>query len=153
MWRNAYVESTVLSADPLELVRLLYGGALEAVRDARRRLAAGEVAARSAAITKAMAIVAELSGSLNRDEGGEISRNLAELYDYVLRKLQDANLRQADEPLAEALELLSTLSEAWQGVRPAAPAETPATALPVPAVGSMWQEEPALAAEAPGWSL
>src|ERR1039458_5604100 len=49
MWQNAhdaYLESRVLSADPLELVHLLYEAAIEAVREARRYLAAGETAVR-----------------------------------------------------------------------------------------------------------
>ncbi len=65
MWENAqdaYLEQRVLSADPLELVRLLYQAAIAAVRDARRALSAGEIAARSRSISKACGIVLELNG-------------------------------------------------------------------------------------------
>jgi drug/metabolite transporter (DMT)-like permease len=40
----AYLETNVLSANPLELVCMMYAGAIEAVRDARRFLAEAEVA-------------------------------------------------------------------------------------------------------------
>jgi flagellin-specific chaperone FliS len=56
MWQNAhdaYVESRILSAGPVELVRLLYQGAAGAVRDARRHLASGEIRQRSGSISKA----------------------------------------------------------------------------------------------------
>jgi flagellar protein FliS len=131
MYRNAndvYLENRVLSADPIELVRLLYQGADRAVREARRHLAAGDIAARSRAICKACDILAELTGSLDRDRGGEIAARLAQLYDYITRRLVEANTRQQDAPLAEVLDLLATLAEAWDGVKPAAQAPAPAAA-------------------------
>ena len=119
MWQNAhdaYLENRVLSASPLELVHLLYQAATGAVREARRQLAAGEIAARSRAISKACGILMELVASLDHERGGELSHRLAQLYDYMQRRLLEANFRQVDEPLAEVLGLLATLSEAWQGI-------------------------------------
>ena len=131
MWQNAqdaYLESRVLSADPLELVRLLYEAAMDAVREGRRHLAQGEIAARSRSITRAFSIMQELIAALDHERGGEISARLAQLYDYMQRRLLEANFRQTDEPLAEVLGLLATLAEAWQGVKQQtqpAPVENP----------------------------
>jgi flagellar secretion chaperone FliS len=128
---DAYLESRIESAEPVQLVRLLYQGALGAVRDARRHLVSGEIAARSHAVSKAFEILAELMTSLDRDRGGEIAVRLAQLYDYMQRRLLEANARQQDEPLAEVVGLLTTLAEAWQGIgeanRPAEPAPGPWT--------------------------
>jgi flagellar secretion chaperone FliS len=132
---DAYLEGRVLSADPLELVRLLYHGASDAVRRARRSLAEGDIPGRSRAITSAYDILAELAGALDRTRGGEIGERLLLLYDYMQRRLIDANLQQADAPLAEVLGLLATLSEGWQGVQDqAAPAP--------PAASEMWAAPP-----------
>ena len=114
MWKDAYLESRVLSASPLELVCMLYQCALDSVQDGRRHLAAGDIVARSKAVCRAVAAIAELDGSLNHAEGGAISRNLGELYQYMKQRLTEANLRQTDAPLAEVESLLSTLSEAWK---------------------------------------
>jgi flagellar protein FliS len=119
MWQSAqdaYLESRVLSASPLELVRLLYQAAINAVRDARQHLAAGDIVARSRAINRACQIVFELAGSLDAERGGEISARLADLYDYIGGRLIEANVKQADEPLAEVLGLLATMAEGWQAV-------------------------------------
>jgi flagellar protein FliS len=122
--QDAYLEGRILSADPLELVRLLYQGCSDAVREARRCLAEGDIATRSRRISKASEILTELIASLDRQRGGEIAERLALLYDYMQRRLIEAHLRQSDEPLAEVLGLLMTLGEAWAGVqaqsRPAA---------------------------------
>lgn len=152
MWHNAhdvYLESRILSADPMELVRLLYQASIGAVRDARRHLASGQIAARSRSIAKTCEILMELAAALDHERGGEISQRLAQLYDYMQRKLIEANFEQADAPLAEVLGLLSTLSEAWEGVKPAAeppePAENP------------WEhpltQDPTQAYASPGWSF
>ena len=115
---DSYQEAEVLSASPLELVRLLYRGAIEAIAKARQCLAAGDIAGRSQAITKALRIVAELTLSLDHQKGAELSRTLVELYDYVQRLLIDANCRQVDSPLAEAQELMATLQAAWENCDP-----------------------------------
>ncbi|MFB3826429.1 MAG: flagellar export chaperone FliS [Bryobacteraceae bacterium] len=120
---EAYLEAQVMSASPLELVKILYGAAAAAVRDARRHLASGDVLARSREISRAMNIMAELGGALDRNAGGEFAGRLAELYGYIGVRLMDAHVRQRDEPLAEVLALLTTLRQGWDGLE--RPAETP----------------------------
>ncbi len=119
-FRGAYEESAILTADPCRLVVLLYRAAVDAVGEARRHLAAGEIRERSEAITRACEIVAELALGVDHSKGGEISRNLVELYDYIQRLLAQANAEQADAPLAEAEQLLKTLLDAWEQVEAAA---------------------------------
>ncbi|HXA52843.1 MAG TPA: flagellar export chaperone FliS [Candidatus Acidoferrum sp.] len=149
MWNNghdAYLESRVFSAGPIELVNLLYQACIQSVRDARHFLAKGDIAERSRSINKACEVVMELNSSLDRERGGEIAQRLALLYDYMLGRLLDANIQQSDAPLAEVLSLLATLGEAWEGVRP--PAE------PVAAVSNVWAQEAGREAYASqGWSL
>ena len=146
MWNSghdAYLESRVLAADPVELVSLLYQACTQAVREARCYLAAGQIAARSREINKACAIVIELATSLDHERGGEISQRLALLYDYMERRLLQANMQQSDAPLADVLGLLTTLSEAWAGVRQ--PEEKPAAESPKsqPAAENAWSQPPA----------
>jgi flagellar protein FliS len=147
--RDAYLEGRILSADPLELVKLLYQGCSDAVREARRRLEEGDIAARSRAISKALEILAELLRSLDHERGGELAGRLAALYDYMQTRLTDANCRQEDAPLAEVLGLLATLGEAWDGVQE----QTRLAAAPAP---SPWAQpasvEPELAASH-AWSF
>src|ERR1039458_4748220 len=117
--QDAYLESQVLTADPLELVRLLYRAAGDATRRAHAHLSAGRIAERSRQISKAHAILTQLSVSLDHARGGALSRSLAELYDYMQRRLLEANLRQTAAPLAEVESLLSTLLEGWDQIRAA----------------------------------
>ena len=111
---DAYLENRIESADPIQLVRLLYQGATASVREARSHLAAGEIMARSQAISKAHAILTELFMSLDRERGGELSQRLAQLYDYMQRRLLAANIEQSATPLAEVETLLRTVLEGWR---------------------------------------
>jgi len=142
----AYRIEKILSADPLDLVRLLYGGAMEAVDTARRCLAARDIRGRSAAISKAIEILSELIVSLDRDRAPELSPRLAELYDYMQRRLLAANFEQVDAPLAKVFRLLETLAQAWNQV----PAPAPPKPAPLPRAWNP-QAEPAPAAQ--GWSF
>lgn len=114
MWKDAYLESRVLTASPAELVLMVYDYALKSVREARHALAAGNIPGRSAAIGKAIAAVAELDRALDHSAGAAIGSNLAELYAYFRQRLTEANIRQQDPPLAEVESLLVGLSDAWK---------------------------------------
>jgi flagellar protein FliS len=153
MWQNArdaYLESQIMTASPIDLVRLLYQGAIAAVRDARRHLAAGDIAARTASINKASSILIELGSSLDHARGGEISLRLGRLYDYMIRRLMEGNFHKADGPLAEVLGLLTTLSKGWDGVRQQQ-AQAAETASAV--AGSPWSQGGEAPQTSQGWSL
>jgi flagellar protein FliS len=113
----AYLESRILSADPIELIAILYEHAVLSVRDARECLAKRDVAGRAAKIAKAIAITGELESSLDHSVGGEIPMNLARLYQYIRERLTTANIMKEDAPLADVEGLLNTLAEGWDGVR------------------------------------
>ncbi len=117
MRNDVYFENSILTAAPADLIALLYRAAIDAISAARRHLAAGDACARSTAINRAVAITCELAGSLDHRRGAAVSRNLAELYDYIQRRLIEANIKQSDDPLKEVFDLYSTIAEAWEAVR------------------------------------
>ena len=122
---SPYFEQMILSASPIELIRLLYKRAISSVRDAREHLRAGRIAERSAAINKAYAVLLTLTESLRPEDAPEIAARLGALYDYMQRQLIEANFKSADAPLAEVLSLLSTLAEAWNALPESRPESAP----------------------------
>jgi flagellar protein FliS len=113
---NPYLEQTILNADPIELIGMVYQRAIFCVRDARDHLRHKRIAARSAAIMGAYSALAELLAALRPEIAPELSGRLQSLYHYMQRRLLEANARQIDQPLAEVLRLLNTLAEGWSGV-------------------------------------
>ena len=119
---DRYLETEVMTADPMKLVRLLYRGAIEAIGGARSALKQGDAVERSRLIMKAWSIVTELRSSLDPKQAPELSRNLSDLYIYIAQRLLGANMQQADAPLAESESLLATLAEAWDEIAAKTPA-------------------------------
>jgi len=153
MWRDAYLESRVLAADPIELIQILYEHTLNMVKDARRHLAAGDVAARGNAISRAISALAELDAALDHKAGGSISHNLSALYQYMQTRLLTANVNRDDAPLAEVESLMKTLGEAWSAIRPRAQAdEVAAPAAAAPAWGGNLPDVPDREYAAQAWS-
>ena len=147
MWKEAYL-ANVVSADPMELVCLLYQHALGAVQDARRHLKGGDIAARGKAISKAVGILGELTSSLDHNAGGTISTNLEQLYAYMSLRLTEANIRKQDAPLAEVESLLNTLNQAWREAKGKQAVAVEPPAAPNPGAWQESQLEPA----GQGWS-
>lgn len=112
---NPYYEQKILNSEPIELVRLVYQRAISCTREAREHLQNKRIMERSKAINRAYAALAELLCALKPEAAPELCGRLAGLYSYMQRRLLDANIQQADAPLAEVLGLLSTLAEAWSG--------------------------------------
>ncbi len=139
---SAYFDFSILSADPLELVRLLYRGAIDAVESAREHLRDGKIAERSAQITKAGSIVAHLTCSVREEADPALANRLIGLYSYMQRRLVRGNIEQADGPLAEVSQLLSTLLEAWAQCGSPEP-EAVAAAMPAQESAEAPVEEPA----------
>ncbi|HEX3382517.1 MAG TPA: flagellar export chaperone FliS [Paraburkholderia sp.] len=120
---NAYarvgIETSVMGASPHRLIVLLYQGARQAIAQSRMHLQLGNVAERGVAISKAIRIIESgLQQSLNLEVGGEIAGRLNALYNYMARRLLQANINQSEAMLVEVDGLLATLEEAWIGIAP-----------------------------------
>jgi flagellar protein FliS len=111
---NQYQSMEVKTADPLELVILLYKGAIKEARLAKRHMGEGKTGPRVTSINRAIAIIGELQATLDSKRGGEIARSLDRLYEYMIRRLTTANLRRDEEPLEEVARLLEDLLSGWE---------------------------------------
>lgn len=120
-YRQIGTATSVALADPHQLVVLLYDGAIAAVLQARHAVATGDAATRQSTITKAMRIIDEgLKASVESNGDPALAQNLRALYEHMVSCLFQANLRAADEPLAEVLGLLGDLRSAWAAIAPEA---------------------------------
>ena len=130
-YRGVGVESIVDSASPHRLVLMLFDGASAAVASAIANLRNGNVPAKCQAISKAMAIIdGALNASLDLNVGGELAKGLSDLYDYMTRRLLQANLANDLAALEEVSRLLEELGSAW-AILAAAPV-APVTRSPAP---------------------
>ena len=115
------VHSSVLEASPHRLTAMLFEGAIDRIARAKGHLQRGELAPKGELIGAVIAIVGELAGSLDRTAAPQLADRLTALYDYILRRLGEANASNRVAPLDEASRLLGSLADAWRTIDPDAP--------------------------------
>lgn len=113
------VESAVLSASPHQLVVLLFDGALSAMKKAIILIEQGDIPGKGQALGKAINIISNgLQSGLNHEIGGELTTNLDSLYDYMTRRLLQANIHNDIDAINEVMELLNNIADAWKEIGP-----------------------------------
>jgi flagellar protein FliS len=104
----------VQSADPHQLILMLYDGALMALAQAVVAMEQKDIPKRAQSISRAIAIIHDgLHASLDVESGGELGERLAALYDYMVERLTQANATNNAAAVQEVSGLLRTLREAW----------------------------------------
>jgi flagellar protein FliS len=117
-YQNVGAEAAVTDADPHRLIQLLLQGALDRIATAKGHMQRAEVGPKGECISKAISIIDGLRASLNFEQGGEIARNLGDLYDYMEHGLLESNLRNDPAKLDEVAKLLGEIRGAWEAIGP-----------------------------------
>ena len=110
------VQSGVTDANSHQLICMLLTGALDRVASAKGAIARGEIRSKGELLSAAIAIVDGLRASLDHDRGGEISANLASLYDYIEQTVVQANLASDVTQLDEVSVLLTEIKQGWESI-------------------------------------
>lgn len=118
-YREASVDAAVEAADPHGLILLLFSGAQAAIGSARVAMQQNQIAIKGESISKAIDIISNgLKASLDLEKGGELAARLEALYDYMVLRLLQANLKNNLKVLEEVSELLETIHSAWREIAP-----------------------------------
>jgi len=108
-----YRRQSVNSASPLQLVIMLYDGAMRFMDRAAAAIQAKDLEAQNHNLQRAQRIITELISCLDMKQGGEVAQNLLGLYSYVYSELIEANLEDDAVRIQNATRVLSELREGW----------------------------------------
>jgi flagellar protein FliS len=111
-------QTEVKVSDRVQIVTMLYDGAINFIRKAKEKLEVGDTMGKTHFIKKTSAIVKELANSLNMD-GGEIAINLRNLYDFVLESLIKAEINNNVDALNDAEKVMEILRSSWKEMQEA----------------------------------
>jgi flagellar secretion chaperone FliS len=114
--QREYLESRILSAQPAELIELLYQIAIQSLKKAIDHLKSGDAMARAGEVTRAQEAVNELMAALDHSVGASFTQTLASLYAYVQQQILKGHAGPSEEALQRAIGILGTLQEGWSGV-------------------------------------
>ena len=114
---KSYKAQSVQTASPGKLVLMLFDGCLRFTLAAKKAFDEEEFTKRNEDINnnliRAQNIVTELQSSLDMSVPGDLPGPPFRLYDFVMHKLQQANLKKDPEPIAEAEKIINELRDAW----------------------------------------
>ncbi|GLY09282.1 flagellar export chaperone FliS [Pseudobacillus badius] len=111
---QTYSNNAVTTASPGELTLMLYNGCLKFINQAKQAVADGNIEAKNTSIQKAQAIIQELMVTLNMEMA--VSENLMSLYDYLNRRLVEANIKNDTVILEEVEGFVTEFRDTWKEV-------------------------------------
>ncbi len=115
-YKKAGTQVSVESTSPHRLIQMLMEGALEKINLAKGYMQRGDVAMKGSHVSWAISIIDGLRMSLDKEGSGDIAKNLDDLYEYMARRLAEANLENDIEILDEVAGLLVEIKSAWDVV-------------------------------------
>jgi len=113
---NAYAQTS--EASPHRLVQMLMQGGLDRIAQAKGALERKDIATKGLCIGKAVAIIGGLREGLNQEEVATSLAKVDSLYDYMMRRLTEANISNDEKILDEVGGLLSNVKEGWDAIAP-----------------------------------
>lgn len=115
--KNAYQKyksTEIQSASREKLLLMMYEGAIKFIKKALVAIEQKNIAERGMSIIRAYDIVMELNNTLDHKVGGELAKNLEQLYMYLTDQLTQANLTGDPKYLQNCLQVLNILYDGWQ---------------------------------------
>lgn len=111
---RTYRQLSVQGATPLGLVVMLFDGAIAVLLRAIDAIKAHDIEEKCRHLNRALAVIIQLEGTLNFQQGGEIARNLESFYAYSRDQVMKANIQNSADILRALTEHWATLRDAWQ---------------------------------------
>lgn len=115
-YQTVGLQSKVSSSTPHSLVAMLLDGMLEKLAKASGAIQRGDISMQGSAISSAIRIVDALRASLDHEKGGELAGNLGAMYDYMEKRLIEANLKSNVKIIDEVTSLIDQIKFGWDAI-------------------------------------
>lgn len=109
-----YKQNSVQTASPAKIILMLYDGAVKFCNIAQEAIEENDIEKANTNIQKAQKIIVQLRVSL--DTKYPVSQEFDRVYDYIYRRLVEANMKKDIEILNDALKHIKTMRETWKDV-------------------------------------
>jgi len=121
MINNPYLENMVMNANPVRLVIMLYDKAISSLETALELMDSPSEdfdlkEKKYQAMGKALEIINVLDATLNMEKGGEIAKNLREIYTALMDELTSQMFKEDPAKLERIINILKGLRESWEEV-------------------------------------
>lgn len=110
---NTYKNNSVNFASREQLLLMLVDGAVKFSKVGRQAILEKNIAKAHENIVKTQDIFYELMATLDVQKGGEWAKNLMGIYDFIVRRLTDANIKKSVEIMDEVISLIEEVRDTW----------------------------------------
>ncbi|HHJ35456.1 MAG TPA: flagellar export chaperone FliS [Gammaproteobacteria bacterium] len=115
-YNNVNSYTGVTDANPHQLVQMLIDGALGKLSVLKGLIERKETAKKGQVVGQAISIIGGLRSSLDMEKGGDLAANLDDVYEYIERRLVQANLKNDVAIVDEVVALLREIKTAWESI-------------------------------------
>lgn len=115
-YQSVNTQAQAVDASPHRLIQMLMEGGLTRIAQARGAMERQQTAMKGELIGKAIGIIGGLREGLDLQQGGELAANLDSLYQYMVARLLEANVKNDAAPLDEVAGLLRNVKSGWDAI-------------------------------------
>lgn len=113
-YRHAHTTAAAQYADSIQLTQMLFSALLESLAEAEGHMSRNDFEKKASSLSRANKILLGLQGSLDFNKGKELATNLSDIYDYSMRRLLHASVKNDITILLEIKAIISEIDSAWQ---------------------------------------
>ncbi|SJN54857.1 flagellar export chaperone FliS [Vibrio ruber] len=115
-YKKVSVDSQLSAASPHKVVQMLMAGAIERLIQGKAAMMQGNIPVKGERLGKALDIVISLRSCLSMEDGGDIARNLDQLYEFVITQITQANHLNEPELLDDVIDIIREIKSAWDQI-------------------------------------
>jgi flagellar protein FliS len=122
-YRAVRSHGLVADASPTRLVQVMFEHVISHLATARGCMSRiqgnrplNDVVAKGKAISKSLALLGQLNGTLDMERGGQVAQNLRALYEYMMNRLLLANGTDDISIVAEVSRLVEEIKSGWDQI-------------------------------------
>lgn len=115
-YRQVGIKDQIATADPHKITQLLMQAVLENLAVAKGCIERNDLANKAKPIAKATSIILSLRNTLDHEVGGDITRNLEDLYNFMLDRLAEASIGNDAEKLEDVIKVMLPIKSAWDQI-------------------------------------
>ena len=115
-YKKVSVDSQLTAASPHKIVQMLMAGAIERLIQGKAAMQAGNIPVKGERLGKALDIIISLRSCLSMDDGGDIAKNLDQLYEFMITQISAANHKNDPQSIDDVIDIIREIKSAWDQI-------------------------------------
>jgi len=115
-YKKVSVDSQLTAASPHKIVQMLMAGAIERLIQGKAAMQVGNIPVKGERLGKALDIIISLRSCLSMDDGGDIAKNLDQLYEFMITQISAANHKNDPQSIDDVIDIIREIKSAWDQI-------------------------------------